>query len=183
MTEDTTKRDLSVQSESIKHEHPTIKYDGTPNKTTIHKELKQANKTLYEAVANSHNLRDKYLQDKAESEPTRDKKAALHKILAHERMMKDWRTIKRYYKNNEKRGMTHVIAPSPDPDICADRYLDPNPNTEDWQAFYDVELVEKIIQARNQTHFGQAQGTPFTKSPLSTMLGWGGTTPEAKELL
>ena len=48
---------------------------------------------------------------------------------------------------------------------------------------YNPEEVERFILERNQRHFSQAQGTPFTTEPLLELFGHNGTTAEANQLL
>ena len=40
-----------------------------------------------------------------------------------------------------------------------------------------------MLQERNRTHFGQAQGTPFTVSPLAEQVGFTGTGIYSDKLL
>jgi hypothetical protein len=52
-----------------------------------------------------------------------------------------------------------------------------------WQQIFNPEQIASILQARNQAHFRQAKGTPFTIPPLSTMFGWCGTNDTAAKQL
>ena len=52
-----------------------------------------------------------------------------------------------------------------------------------FRTVVDPTEIEKLILARNQTHFGQARDTPFASPEISQMLGFGGTSSVADLLL
>ena len=185
LTELTTKRDMSFQRNSIEAKQQQTIHAGRPSSTLVQEKLKEASKVVWATVKSAKELRQKFLETKAESEANAatNKEAAIRKIIAAEKTKQDWQTLRTCYKNRPTKGMSHVIAPSTDPAECARQYHNPNPDPSQWKSIYDIETMEKILQARNQTHFGQAKGTPFTTPPLSTMFGWCGTTTEATDLL
>jgi hypothetical protein len=43
--------------------------------------------------------------------------------------------------------------------------------------------LEEVLHKRNDTHFAQADGTPFTRQPLSDLLGFGGNMDFAEDIL
>jgi hypothetical protein len=47
----------------------------------------------------------------------------------------------------------------------------------------DRNQLEEVLHKRNEDHFVQADGTPFTRAPLDAILGFGGNTPFAEEIL
>jgi hypothetical protein len=91
---------------------------------------------------------------------------------------------------NNKSGLSNVDVPdswpSPqtlsDPDTILD---DAKQWDKDNKAFKTITIPEEIelyLMARNQRHFGQAEGTPFTVAPLAELLSWEGDT-EAADLI
>lgn len=52
-----------------------------------------------------------------------------------------------------------------------------------WKLITEPTEIEYYLLLRNQRHFGQAQGTPFTIPPLSEDLDWGASTATADEIL
>jgi len=61
--------------------------------------------------------------------------------------------------------------------------LIPGRDQDSWTAVTDQDEIVRLLLPRNQPHFNQAKGTPFTIAPLSTLLGWSGTTPIAHQVL
>jgi hypothetical protein len=55
-------------------------------------------------------------------------------------------------------------------------------NVKAWTMIHDHELLQEYLLHRNTNHFGQAQGTPFTTTPLNK-IDWTATSEHAKELL
>ena len=53
----------------------------------------------------------------------------------------------------------------------------------EWKQIDIPEEVLKHLVARNQKHFGQAQGTPFTVDPLAEALSFDGLTPTGEDIL
>ncbi|KAI2496877.1 hypothetical protein MHU86_17624 [Fragilaria crotonensis] len=59
---------------------------------------------------------------------------------------------------------------------------DPKTCTQWTQVDIPSEIV-RHLQERNRKHFGQAHGTPFTIPPLSTLLGYTGTSVTQQQIL
>jgi hypothetical protein len=85
---------------------------------------------------------------------------------------------------NNKSGLSNVDVPDSwppphaldDPEVLLD---DAKQWDKDDTAFKTVTIPEEIdlyLRARNQRHFGQAEGTPFTQAPLAEILSWEGDT-------
>ena len=55
-------------------------------------------------------------------------------------------------------------------------------NITEWEKIYDPKMIEQYLLARNKAHFSQAQGTPFTISPLNK-IGHAADTEEAEQIL
>jgi hypothetical protein len=52
-----------------------------------------------------------------------------------------------------------------------------------WTTITDPYDIEYYLMLRNRMHFGQAQGTPFTESPLADHVDWTATSPSSDEIL
>jgi hypothetical protein len=75
----------------------------------------------------------------------------------------------------QKTGVTQIEVPSPtDADLKT---------CNSWVQIDIPDEVVKHLLTRNQRHFGQAAGTPFTVHPLKTDLGFDGQGSAAEEIL
>jgi hypothetical protein len=61
--------------------------------------------------------------------------------------------------------------------------LVPGDEPDTWDRIFDQNQITETIIERNQNHFGQAHGTPFTVSPLVNWAGYHGTSESADALL
>jgi hypothetical protein len=52
-----------------------------------------------------------------------------------------------------------------------------------WKMITLPDEINYYLLLRNQRHFGQAQGTPFTIAPLSDDVDWTASTPELEDIL
>jgi hypothetical protein len=90
-----------------------------------------------------------------------------------------------------KSGLTNVDIPDswPNPHELDDPAVlldDVKQWDKDANAFKTVTIPEEInlyLRARNQRHFGQAEGTPFTRAPLAEIISWEGDTHAADMIL
>lgn len=76
---------------------------------------------------------------------------------------------------NERTGVSRIeipLHPDQDPKTCSE-----------WQQIDVPTEVLEQLRRRNQKHFGQAAGTPFTVPPLSHQLGYRGDGESADQLL
>ena len=83
--------------------------------------------------------------------------------------------IKNQMKSSNYQSVTRVEVPAnpdEDPKRCAH-----------WTVVDVPTDVLETLQRRNRKHFGQAHGTPFTVDPLVGILGYGGGTAEASDVL
>jgi hypothetical protein len=75
-----------------------------------------------------------------------------------------------------KQGATQLEIPKHHPEE------DPK-NCTEWQIIDIPTVIFKQVLKRNQKHFGQAHGTPFTVSPLSNALQFTGEGPGTMDIL
>ncbi|KAI2493074.1 hypothetical protein MHU86_21458 [Fragilaria crotonensis] len=76
---------------------------------------------------------------------------------------------------NERTGVSRIeipLHPDQDPKTCSE-----------WQQIDVPTVVLEQLRSRNQKHFGQAAGTPFTVPPLSHQLGYRGDGEFADQIL
>jgi hypothetical protein len=117
----------------------------------------------------------------SESEVKGDDKQVKHciKILlrAHEQKQ-HFSRLKAIFKPKEAGGLSYVLVPE---NFNINEYPYEPATVENWEAIHEHKVVQTYIQKRNLQHFGQAQGTPFTIKPLST-INWQANSVEAKEI-
>jgi hypothetical protein len=92
-------------------------------------------------------------------------------LRAHERKQ-HYNRLKQIFKPTESGGLSYILVPenfSPE-----DFPYDPE-TVYNWETVHDPDK----IQNRNITHFGQAQGTPFTTPPLDK-INWQANSIEAR---
>ena len=72
-------------------------------------------------------------------------------------------------------GLTKLQVPTnstQDPKTCSE-----------WMTIDTPDEITKYLLERNKSHFGQAQGTPFTISPLKLQVDFGATTESCQTML
>jgi hypothetical protein len=52
-----------------------------------------------------------------------------------------------------------------------------------WRPIFDQKEITQRLIERNQEHFGQAEGTPFTTGEVHDILGWDSLTEEGVAIL
>ena len=144
-------------------------------------ELRKAKHNVKELVTHSCERRDDELKRKLhelDSSPTpvdKVKAQQLRRIKKAEDLKNLFRKLKYVRTITERKGVTRVEIPS-------DPAADPKTCTSWIQIDVPSEILA-LLQTRNRTHFGQAQGTPFTIPPLSTQLGFKGDTEYGAQIL
>ena len=68
------------------------------------------------------------------------------------------------FKPRLSRGLTSLIVPDSQQN-----------DNELYKTIHDQQEIENLLIARNIAHFGQAQGSPFTTSPIVNKIGYKGT--------
>jgi hypothetical protein len=149
-------------------------YQGNRNRP-ITKQLNHARKHLINARLRADELREEYLeisQEIAINEGKMTKAEAIRKIANKERQARCWRTFKLLRHGKQAQGgITHVLVPE---------IID---GKEFLHRVYEKSKVDSTLLNRNSMHFSQAEGTPFTTSPLLDILGDDGCTPAALQVL
>ena len=94
---------------------------------------------------------------------------ALKNIIRREQSKALFAQLRQVFSERHQGGLSSILIPIGE--------------TEEWETIYDQNRIEDKLIERNHKHFGQAQGTPFTVEPLSTILDWSGNTETGEQLL
>jgi hypothetical protein len=143
--------------------------------------LRQAKREVASIVEKSFEVREteraKQIEElEADLDPSNRKKAKILRNLKKAEEMKHLfqklQTLRNVRKNS---GITRIevpTRPNEDPKKCSD-----------WKIIDVPTEILHHLQTRNRKHFGQAQNTPFTTTPLSEELGFTGDTEIANDIL
>jgi hypothetical protein len=150
---------------------------------TVKQNLRKSQKDLKEIEKQAESLREEHLRNMlVEAELNGDEKniqRRLKILLRAQAQQQHFKRLKSIFKPNKTGGLTYILVPEK---FDSTNYpYDPNEITS-WDAVHDQEAVQEFIQKRNITHFGQAQGSPFTVPPLNS-INWQANNIPAKELL
>ena len=99
----------------------------------------------------------------------------LRRLQKAEQLKSLMATIRNARTSGTRQGVTSIEIPEHPED-------DPKTCTE-WRIIDVPTEVVRQLQKRNQKHFGQAHGTPFTVPPLATELGFCGDQPGTAAIL
>jgi hypothetical protein len=126
--------------------------------------LRTAKATLKEIRKNAKAYRESFLEERAAaaaaaSDTTAEQ--AINSLLQREGTKRAYATLRRYLKPNEFATLTevHILQPDGTTKVVND----------------PKEMYDRIID-RDITHYGQAEGTPCTLSPVKEWLGTAGET-------
>ena len=100
-----------------------------------------------------------------------------------DRIKKDqklYNTLRHHFHPEHRSGITHLMLP--DKDIHGQSTSDVDKAAE-WRVESQPEQVLHHLFERNIAHFGQANGTPFTVSPLVDQLGYTGMTSIGTDII
>ena len=73
--------------------------------------------------------------------------------------------------------------PQPGQPVTSITQLEDPKTSNEWRLITDPQEIEYYLMLRNRLHFGQAEGTPFTASPLNTEFDWPATSNAADQVL
>jgi hypothetical protein len=156
----------------------------------IHEKLTEARATLAQIRKKARSTRDAHLQALAEQEGKRHKMnpaIIATRILIAERQQEIFRKLHFVLKRNQHSGLTRLKVPkeachpnSHLPNSAEDNYP---ATSEEWVTIENRPLVEAHLIARNNTHYRQANNTPFGHTERSIHLGFDGTGPTAANIL
>jgi hypothetical protein len=133
--------------------------------------MRLARKALKKILGNAKKLRQDHMEDRAKMAAYDGKVTeanAINSIMKAESQRNSWSRIRRCMGKGKKSGLTHILIEMEDGTT---------------ECITEKEEIENKIIDRNISHFSQADGSPFTISPLIDILGRYGTSDEAKQLL
>ena len=159
----------------LQEQWPTLPRDIPTDLAIITQGYKLAISQLKAARASAKALREDYLERKASlyaALEEQGKAKVVQRLIRAESQHKVYNKI-RYLRNkdNGSTGLTAVKIPKHmDPsDTNALKHL---PDTPDhWETITVPEDIERSLMRRNRQHFGQAEGTPFTRPSLQADVG------------
>jgi hypothetical protein len=147
------------------------------------KELKKNLSLKRELIQHHVELRIKGMQQLAEIR-MRDKDEAgaeaIRQISKAKANQRDCKTIKHLFKPQFHSGINSIEIPH------LNQHNEETDNPDEaisWKRVTDPSQVEENLLCRNITHFGQAQGTLFTKSPLQEHFQYKGASKAVNLLL
>jgi hypothetical protein len=133
-------------------------------------------------LANNREIRTQELEekiDKATATKKRSRAKALQSIKKLEGIRQTWQTLKFVkMQQGSSQKLDRLDIPASWPDKDADDSSPTAIQLEDpkqcrlWKTVTNPDEIEYYLQLRNKSHFGQAQGTPFTESPFVNSLDW-----------
>jgi hypothetical protein len=153
---------------------PDTVFQNNKSRSTI-KQLRHARKTLINCRLRAQELREDYLellQEIAIEQGNLSKSEAIRQLANRERQARCWRTFKMLRQGSSiQGGLSHILIPNT------------QNNNDSFQRIYEKEKIDECLLDRNIEHFSQADGTPFTVSPLIDILGEDGCSPIALQIL
>ena len=146
-------------------------------------QLRQAQRRLRKILKDSHQERQQVLDQwkiecslQGQQFPTQKQRSLiLTRIQKAEQKQQMFAKLRNLQKSNHKEGLTSLqipINPLDNPKTCTQ-----------WHTVTDPSQIAHHLIQRNQQHFGQAQGTPFTVHPISTAVDFRASTSTTEMIL
>jgi hypothetical protein len=145
----------------------------------ITKQIRTAIQKLREARLNADDARRNYLANNIEitlQATTTEKRRAriLRSILKSEERQQCFDKMRRALRPTSTSGLQHIEIPD---DALS------TANNPIWKTISDRACLEDTINRRNEQHFAQAHGTPFTVPPFQPQMTYGGDSPTGRQIL
>lgn len=160
------KRDFSIQRMKIRPNDIQ-----KPSLETANKALRESQKELRLAIRNAQDLQRQHLRERAEMAHTLNNANvdnAIQRIARAEEMKATFARLRRILKGEHRGALSYIQVD------------DGNGNISNIQ---DQHEINDLLIERNLKHFSQADGTPFTSTPLTTLLGRYGTNRNCAQIL
>jgi hypothetical protein len=157
-----THHDLRRQLHSITAEL-TVPLPAPRNQEEAQTLLRAAQQNVRTLNKKASELRISYLEEQAQLlDANNDVKAAeiRRRILKAEELTRMFKKLRSYLRPNLHSSLSHVLVPSDGK---------PPKQAKTWKRVSEPAVVEATILSRNETHFGQGHGTPFTEGQLGTI--------------
>jgi hypothetical protein len=127
--------------------------------------------------------------DKAHTDGDSNRKRAIRNIAKQEARRRTWQTL-RYVRM--QKGLTQKLNrieipatwPPPHTEITTTNNLEDPKTCTEWTIITEPDKVEYCLLLQNISHFGQADGTPFTRTrPFSEMIPWHANNDSCNDIL
>jgi hypothetical protein len=102
------------------------------------------------------------------------------KIAAKAMKKEAWNKLRNQFNPKQTSGISNIEVP--DKDKNGNPTNDPD-KVITWRRIFDPEQVEASILERNVKHFGQADGTLFTRNDIIKLFDYDGTSTNATDLI
>lgn len=152
--------------------------------------LKAAREKLQELPQEHASLRQEELKSKislATLSSDKNRAKALRSIKSVENARQTYQILRAMKRKTGQSTLDRIDIPASWPPVGAPfmdliRLEDPK-TCNKWRTITDPREIEYYLVMRNRLHFGQAEGTPFTQSPLREALDWSASSTAAEALL
>ena len=157
---------------------PDIPTEIPRDNESIREGYNEAMTKLKEARQKAAALREEFLQKKADLYAALNetgKSKIVRRLMRAESQQRVYSKIK-YLRNQDsgESGVSALKIPR-DAQIRDARTMKQLPdNPEYWETVTVPKDIERLLIEQNRTHFGQAEGTPFTREPLRAAIGYKG---------
>jgi hypothetical protein len=169
-------RDATSQLASIESQlPPAAVFQGNPQRS-CRGQKRIARRTLTNIRIHARKHRDEFLQIHQESisetgSATRAK--AIQQVRNQEHKQQGWNTVRMLSTSGATGGISYILVP----------VVDSTGKEIGRTRIQGKEALDPALYSRNRTHFSQADGTPFTRPPLSQDLGFHGCTVTSEAIL
>ena len=168
----------------------TISDSGDTSISYILSHLREARANHCKVKCDARANRDDHLQSLATQEAARHHQVEAHvlqRILTAERQKAIFHKLNHVLQRNQSNSLTYLKVPAaacqPGSNMPIPG-LDNYPTTSDhWIPIDTKDALEAHLIARNNTHYRQANCTPFGNTPRGTHLGYHGTSVAADSIL
>ena len=160
-------KNLSVQRSKI----TDIVDPNKPSMTTVIRNLRAARRELRATMKAAKELRHTHLADRSDMASTEGKEreaSEIQRIMRAEALKATFTRLRAIMKGTNSGAMSHVLVEDANGKVTT---------------VHDQSEINTLLLQRNTSHFSQADGTPFTKSPLTDLLGKYGTNSHSEQLL
>ena len=160
-------KDFSAKRRSIKDSPAAVR----PTLNTASRELRMAQRELRHTIKKAKDLRREHLVDCSDRASIAGKEKvarAIKQIQRSEALKATFTRLRSIMKSTKSGALNHVLVE------------DGNGN---MTTVHDQAEINNLLLERNAKHFSQADGTPFTCSPLTELLGRHGTNANCQKIL
>jgi hypothetical protein len=106
--------------------------------------------------------------------------AIIGKIATKEMRKADWLLLRNIFNPKQNSDISNIEVPDKDIDCY---HTSDSDKAMTWRRLYDPVHIEETLLERNIKHFGQAEGTLFTRTDITEMFDYEGTSTSVNDLL